>query len=209
MAVRLFLRRAGAFFVERLQERALFGEVVDSDRWSADLADVAAKQAFFDARYPSTGDGDAWFVSFPGRLFAFNPRENQNLDATLRTALDAPGLSLSAALPAHTSLLAMQRDDGLDVDLSNYRIDSEADVWTDPSINDDPTKYLQQKYAVDPTDGAQRRTLVSVEGLSAAASLTVSGDPRAAVTDTFAEGRHTVTVDHNGPVTLRLVWPVP
>lgn len=187
-------------------ERALFAEVVDSDRWTADLSDPGARKAFFDARYPATGEGDAWFVSFPGRLFAFNPRENADVDATFRTALDAPGLSLSATLPAHTSLLALAREDGLEVDLSNYRIDAEADVWTDPSINDDPTRYIDEKYSVDPTDDAQRRTIVAVEGLPAAAVVQSSGDPRAAVADAFADGRHVVTVDHNGPVTLRFRW---
>jgi hypothetical protein len=190
-------------------ERALFDEVIDSARWTADLSDLAVRRAFFDARYPSTGDGDAWFVAFPGRLLAFNPRENKDLDANFTTAIDVPGLSLSATLPAHTSLLALSRDDGLEVDLSNYRIDSEADVWTDASINDDPMKYIRERYSVDPTDDARRTTVVRVEGLAAAATLEVSGDPRAVAKDVFSEGRHTVTVDHNGPVTLRFRWPVP
>ncbi len=187
-------------------ERAAFAEVVDSDRWGAEFTDVAAKQAFFDARFPPTGEGDAWFVTFPGRLFAFNPNENADVDTTFRAALDAPGLALSATLPAHTSLLALPAQGGLDVDLSNYRIDAEADVWSDPSINDDPTPYLQTKYAVHPTDGALRRTTIAVEGLAAAATVDWSGDPRSVVADTFAGGRHQVTVDHNGPVSVRFRW---
>ncbi len=190
-------------------ERALFAEVVDSDRWSVELSDLATRKAFFDARYPATGEGDAWFVAFPGRLFAFNPHENADVDTTFRASLDAPGLSLSATLPAHTSLLALARTDGLEVDLSNYRIDSEADVWTDASINDDPMKYITEKYSVNPTDKAPRRTIVEVQGLSAAPIVQSSGDTRATVADTFADGRLTVTVDHNGPVTLIFHWSNP
>ena len=188
-------------------ERARFAEVVDSDRWSAELADVDAKRAFFDARFPANGTGDAWFVAFPGRVFAFNPHENVDQDVAFRTAVDAPGLALSATLPAHTSLLAMTRDDGLEVDLSNYRIDAETDVWSDPSIDDDPTPYLSGKYATSPTDDVLRRTTLAIEGLASAATIESSGDG-AQVSDAFADRRHAVTVDHNGPVTVRFRWAV-
>jgi|GEM_PF-74025 len=187
-------------------ERARFPEVVDSTRWATELTGLDAKQAFFDARYPAVGEGDAWVVGFPGRWFVLNPNENQDVTATFRFPLHDAGLTLSGSFGPHTLAVVLARADGLDVHLSNFRIDTLADVWSRPPLTgDDVSAYLDAYYA-DPTDHALRRSRLAVEGLAAKAHVEVEAGPETLVADRFEDGAHRLDVDHNGPVTLRLRW---
>jgi alpha-L-fucosidase len=187
-------------------ERARFPEVVDAARWAAELTDLDAKRAFFDARYPAVGEGDAWFVGFPGRWFAFNPNENQDVTATFRFPLEDAGLALSGSFGPHTFAIVLPRADGLDVHLSNYRVDTLADVWSRPPLTGDDVSAYLDGYFADPTDHALRPSRLAVEGLAAKAHVDIEAGPEVLVADRFEDGAHRLDVEHNGPVTLRLRW---
>jgi len=189
----------------------LFPTVFDDVTYAEELADTDRKRAFFDARYPSTGKGDSWFVNLGDRWFFANPNENRDVTTTFSFAPGQPsGGSLSGSLSPHTFGICIEEKGRLRIHLSNYRIDSEVDVWSDPDlVNEDPMGYVDNIYIPDPTDEALRRTVLRIEGLDAEPGLDITGHDGFECTTSFrAEpGTYELEIDHNGPVDLTVVMP--
>jgi len=186
----------------------LFPVVFDDGDYAEELKDLEAKQALFDAWYPARGDGDSWFVNLGTRWFLANPNENLDVDTRFSFALNRfPGRTLQGNLPPHTFGIVVEESDRLRVHLSNYRIDSETDVWgNEDFVNQDPLGYVNNIYIPDPTDGALRRTTVRVRGQKAEPLLEIQGHEgflHETVFDAVA-GTYELSIDHNGPVDLVL-----
>jgi len=189
----------------------LYPEVFDDEAYARELADPAAKRAFFDARYPAEGEGDSWFVNAGAHVYVANPNENADVATTFAFPLRRfPGTTLAGSLSPHTFGVVTEAPGGLRVHLSNYRIDAEADVWGNAErVEADPMGYVNEIYIPDPTDGALRRTVLRLRGIGAAPGLEISGREGFVHEAAFdpGAGLWTLTVDHNGPVDAALALP--
>jgi hypothetical protein len=169
---------------------------------------LSAKQAYFNGIYPETGTGDAWFMNYRSNWFIANPNENRDIDSTFKFRLAGdPGSTLSGNLSAHTFAIVREEPGAVAVHLSNYRIDSEKDVWISPIADFSPETYLPQ-YLNSPSDDALRRSVILLSAPSPGLR-SISGTNGYTFTTGMADGTFTITIMHNGPVDLRLdtVYP--
>jgi hypothetical protein len=163
----------------------------------------SAKEAYFNDIYPETGTGNAWFMNLRNNWFIANPNENRDIDSTFKFKLAGdPESILSGSLSAHTFAIVREEPGAVSIHLSNYRIDSEKDVWDSPIDDFSPDTYLPG-YLNSPSDGELRRSVIALSAPSPGLS-SISGTNGYTFTTSMAEGVFTITIMHNGPVDLTM-----
>jgi hypothetical protein len=182
---------------------ALYPQVIDSAYYRDHFSDQQAKVEFFDGVYPPIGAGDAWFANVGEHWLIVNPNENSDVTATFDLPFSTDFFAgLSGRFSPHTFAIAWQADDGVHVHLSNYRIDSEADVWTSDALaNNDPMTYVCGAYIPNPTDGALRASrLVFHETSGGPPVVSIECGHLCEHAEDFADGELTIDLAHNGTV---------
>jgi len=177
----------------------LYAEVVGTDMWDAEWKDNhAAKQAWFDARYPEV-QGDSWVVNIEDRWFLMNPNENVNISTTFAFPLAIRDcLALEGSIEPHIFGFVMETKEGLAIQLSNYRIDGQG------MLDDFGTEGIFDAYMNTPYDETLRPTVITLSGLGAEPEVNLEGSRDFEHTTSFSDGVFTVSLKHNGMVDISI-----
>lgn len=190
-------------------ERSKFEGVTNTGNYDGLFPTHYDKNKRFNQDYPATGSGDSWFMNYGNNHFIFNPNENKNITTTFEFPLATnPLASLAGSMSPHTLSIVQEKTDGLSIHLSNYRIDSNADVWNNPNFNtSDIAGYVRNKYISNPSDNTLRQSVVVIKGAtSSEPPITVTGDNGYTYTTSWNNELKelTITVNHNGPVDIEV-----
>lgn len=177
--------------------------VFDARYYRENFRDVEKKRAFFNDLYPAEGKGDSWFTGFGDRWFIVNPNENRDIDTSFEFELENnPGVKLQGRISAHTHAVVVNEENRIHIYLSNYRFDSDKDVWGNENLaNGEFCKFVKGKYTSAPSDEALRGSGIVISGVSPEkikSDITVAHRGDYEITndaDTVS-----ISVDHNGPV---------
>ena len=165
---------------------------------------AAAKQAYFNSIYPQIGTGDAWFMNFRNNWYIANPNENRDITTTFSFPLITdPANSLGGSISAHTFIIVREEPGILNIHLSNYRIDSDKDVWESGIVDFNPDTYLPH-YLNCPSDGELRKSVITLTAATAPTLSSITGTNGYTCTTDFTNGVCTIIIEHNGPVDLRI-----
>lgn len=167
------------------------------------------KNKRFNQDYQAIGSGDSWFMNYGNNHFIVNPYENQNVTTTFEFPLVTnPLANLAGSISPHTLSIVQENVNGLKIHLSNYRIDSNADVWNNPNFNsNDIAGYVRNKYIANPTDDTLRQSVIILKGATGAEPpVSVTGDNGFNYTTQWDNNLKelTITVNHNGPVDIEV-----
>lgn len=163
----------------------------------------AAKQAYFNALYPPLGTGDAWFMNIGKNWYIANPNENRDITTTFCFPLATdPARTLGGSISAHTFAIVREEPGTVAIHLSNYRIDSDKDVWESGLADFNPSTYLPH-YLNHPTDDALRQSVITLS-TDQAPTIEITGTNGYTWTSVITDGVCTITIMHNGPVDLKI-----
>ena len=86
------------------------------------------KTKFFNKRYEETYTGDGVLFDINDYIYIFNSNENKTIDAaqTVSYTLPENKIRLDAKLEAHTYAIIDEKDDRIEIDLCNLRLDTDA-----------------------------------------------------------------------------------
>ena len=86
------------------------------------------KQKFFNKRYEETYTGDGVLFDINDYIYIFNSNENKTVNAkqTVSCTLPENKVQLYAELEAHTYAIIDEREDRIEIDLCNLRLDTDA-----------------------------------------------------------------------------------
>jgi hypothetical protein len=169
----------------------------------------AAKQSYFNAFYPEIGTGDSWFLNHKNNWYIANPHENRDITTTFSFPLITnPASTLGGSISAHTFIIVREEPGTLNIHLSNYRIDSDKDVWNSGITEFNPDTYLPH-YLNYPTDDELRKSIITLTATTAPTLSSINGTNGYAYATAFANGVYTITIMHNGPVDIKITSVVP
>lgn len=180
------------------------------------LADDNAKVAYFRGLYPQMYAGDA-FVEYQdngatNNWFVYNSNMNTNTSQSAAIPMLSSNASeLDFTLTAHTLAMVKEEAGKLIVNLNDYRAEKD-DIWAGWDVNttvrwntDVNTLFqdwIANSYIPSPHDTIKRNTVITIKGLTAAPTVTVSGQSPSSgigtITSTFSGGTYTATVPANG-----------
>jgi hypothetical protein len=205
----------------------LFDDVITTDYYKKHFRNnPAAKQDYFNARYPSFSEGDSWVVNHANTWYLVNPNENRDVQTDFKFALkNHPEVHLSGLLSSHAHGIVQElsQTDQLKIYLSNYRVDTEKDIWSYTSDKFDPLLLLNNLIGIfpykndfdlrtyinhmidDPSIETQRQSRVSIDWQKdGEPEYEINGNPGFHYTTDLKDGKFTISVWHNGQVDLLL-----
>lgn len=188
---------------------ALFPTVIDDEFYKDNLVNPEAKKNFFDNLYPAAGSGGAWFVNNGAAWLFANPNENSNTTAGFDFQLsDRQDLRAAGSLPPHTFGILRQRPGGVSLHISNYRIDSDADVWDNQYLNNEQyCDYVLNKYISNPTDSTIRTTVIELLGLQGERpEVRLVAGKLGRLKSEWEPGELKLILDHNGTMDIEIDW---
>lgn len=186
-----------------------FPFVFDSAYYEKNLSSQEKKKTFFDALYPETGKGDAWFVNFGENWYIVNPNENRDITASFEFSLKSNAkITISGSISHHTFAIVKEKPHGISIHLSNYMIDSDADVWDNPDFpENNPCEYVNKKYIPNPTDNKLRQSIIVIKGSSISKDkIKVSTGKRGNFKTSKNGDTITVKINHNGTVDMEVKY---
>ncbi len=202
---------------------ALFENIITTADYAAKFeGNQAAKRAYFDEIYPEISKGDSWVVKQANNWFLANPNENRDVATSFDFEL-SNGASLAGTLSTHAYGIVTEQADQLNVYLSNFRIDTDQDIWsyTDdsfdleiwlnatlelggPTTDLDLTKYVDNM--IDNYTPAELRQSSLALDCASAPQLKISGTPAFKYETRYIDGRFEIDIWHNGQVDLQLIY---
>ncbi len=179
------------------------------------------KAEWFDQYYPAVSEGDAYvqriFTEGNPRWLIFNSNDNQDIDQSASVFMDgAVTGDINFKMTPHTYLLTEQTEDGVEIELNNYRADKD-EIWDgydgayEDRWNGDWNHYCEDymlaNYLLNPKDDELRPTVISftLPAGSEKPALQITGEAgRYEYEESYDEetGAYILTVDHNGQVSL-------
>ena len=185
-----------------------------SSRWATNDAKVTE----FASLYPEISTGDMYVGRIQDGIYAYNPYLNTNQTATADIPLKYNSCtSLQLEYTPHTFSVINEKADGLQVYLNNYRTDKSSlwEQYPSTSSSDGLARmtqssvqaYIKNTFIDNPIHNTLRQSVVKVTGCKSKPTYTWSdrgSHASSTVSDTYADGVLTLTIQHNGPIDLQI-----
>ena len=186
--------------------------------------DTQVAPGVLDECFAAEGTGTAFFARHGDRWYVWNPQENRDEAAHCELRLRrCPWPRLTCELGPHSLMILEERDDGIDIYLSNYRTEKDhlfgndgaprADLWRDgtdePGVPDSYLEFLYRELIVAPArDKVLRTTALELPTAHGGGEPHVQAGGHEGLTWEghwdAAAGAYRLQVAHNGVVRVRL-----
>ena len=179
-------------------------DVLNNKNYLKYFGSAEKKQDYLNERYPETYTGDATLYSINGLTYIFNNSEYTPKTETANYSLKTSGLGLSTELDLHAYMIVEDKDNGLDIELVNLRLDSE-----DVSTGKEMAYFFYSAYLngekMD-NEADFRTTKIVLTGLERMPEVAISGNngPTAEIKYDPAAKTATVTIVSNGRVLIEV-----
>lgn len=185
-----------------------------TDRW----ATTDAKVTELNALYPEISTGDMYVGRMQDDIYAYNPYLNTNQTATSTIPLQYNSCTnLQLEYTPHTFSVINESTSGLQIYLNNYRTDKDP-LWTQyPSTSDGDglarmtqssvQEYIKSTFIDNPNHDALRTSVIKVTGCMSKPAYTWAdrgSHSASSVSDSYADGTLTLTIQHNGPLDISI-----
>lgn len=129
------------------------------------------KAKFFNDRYEETYSGDGVLFDINDYIYVFNSNENKTVDAkqTVSYTLPESKIKLDADLEAHTYAIIDEKEDRIEIDLCNLRLDTDAVCAGLEDENSFMTAYALGGKRSDPKNF--RTTVITLTGFDSCPSV--------------------------------------
>lgn len=137
------------------------------------------KAKFFNDRYEETYSGDGVLFDMNDYIYVFNSNENKTVDAkqTVSYTLPESKIKLDAELEAHTYAIIDEKEDRIEIDLCNLRLDTDAVCAGLEDENSFMTAYALGGKRSDPKNF--RTTVITLTGFDSCPSVDANGSNNA------------------------------
>ncbi len=163
------------------------------------------KVRFFNNRYEETYEGDGVLFDINDYVYIFNSNENKTIDSeqSVSYALDS-GKKINATFVAHTYAILNEGADGIDIDLCNLRLDTDAVCHGQEDENGFMIAYAQGGRRSDPKNF--RESVIEISGFETEPTVTAAGANGATMKTEWNEATKTLTLSviSNGEVKITI-----
>ena len=181
-------------------------DILNVDNYAEKTNSTAnVKQEYLNSKFEETYTGDATLFTIAGRTYIFNNNEFKNGVQTANYALKTSGLNLSTELDLHAYMILKDKNDGIDIDLVNLRLDSYATVVGEEIAWSFQNSYLGGGKMDNEADF--RTTKIVLSGFEKEPEIAVAGSNNATAKLEFDPDTKTVTLTivSNGKVTIKVI----
>ncbi len=180
-------------------------DILTNSNYKSKLGTTAtSKTEYLNSKYEQTYIGNATLFTINGMTYILNNNENQTEVQKAQYNLSQSKLQLSVKISEHTYVTAKDNENGIDIEITNLRLDTDKVNNGSESMYEFVTSYLKGNKTDRQSDF--RTTKITVSGLSKMPNIDVSGSNGAKATVSYSENKQTatITVISNGVVKLKL-----
>ncbi len=164
------------------------------------------KQMFFNSKYKETYEGDGVLFDINDYIYVFNSNESKVTGSNQKVKYTLPksGLELNTNFVAHTYAIFEEKDDAINIDLCNLRLDSDEICAGLEDENTFMTKYALGGKMDDPKDF--RESVIEFSGFESEPTVSAEGSNGAKLKKEWNASTKTlcVTVISNGDVRISI-----
>lgn len=179
-------------------------DILNAKNYQQLVGSPSKKKKYFNDRYPETYTGDATLYSINGLTYIFNNCEYKQNIETANYSLKTSKLNLSTSLDMHTYMILEEKQDGVNIDLVNLRLDT-YDVTEDTESSSQFESALIKGGKMDRKED-RRTTTIALKGLSKMPDVKVAGNNNATAKVEFNPNTKTatITIISNGAVKINV-----
>ena len=158
---------------------------------------------FFNKHYKETYEGNGVLFDINDYVYIFNSNENKTIDSeqSVSYTLDS-GKKVNTTFVAHTYAVLNESDSGINIDLCNLRLDTDAVCSGLEDENSFMTAYALGGKRSDPKNF--RESVIEISGFESEPTVTAAGKNNATMKTEWNEATKTLTLSviSNGEVRI-------
>jgi len=176
----------------------------EEDVWTG----MESKVQYFNGLYPREFGGDMFVLPLKdNKYYVYNSHMSEDIEQTAQIPLKTNTASeLRLQFPVYTYGVIDEQTDKITLHLNNYFTDK-SDIYSEDYFwyLDTLQNYVLSGYNKSPADSKLRETVITLGGLTEKPTYTLIDEGKhkpSTVSETYENNIYTITVSHNGPVTV-------